>query len=138
MNTYLFEELPRADRNRIETITNKVMECHDDSEDMEHLKNQTIKTDETMKTTHTPGPWRYDGNSVFIPVYNNGAGCVKINLYLENVIGESQANARLIAAAPDMLSVLIEAVEHTRAYDTNPALVELFKRVISNATTQNT
>ena len=30
------------------------------------------------------------------------------------------------------------AVEHTRAYDTNPALVELFKRVISNATTQNT
>ena len=134
MNTYLFEELPRADRNRIETITNKVMECHDDSEDMEHLKNQTIKTDKTMKTTHTPGDW-YDkptGSAQHVVASEQTGETIAV------VYNDNEANARLIAAAPDMLSVLIEAVEHTRAYDTNPALVELFKRVISNATTQNT
>jgi hypothetical protein len=46
---------------------------------------------------------------------------------------EIEANARLISAAPDMLSVLKEAVEHAHVYDTNPALIELFKAVINKA-----
>jgi hypothetical protein len=37
-------------------------------------------------------------------------------------------------AAPDMLSVLREAVDHAHVYDTNPALVELFEAVIQKAT----
>ena len=87
-----------------------------------------------MKTTHTPGDW-YDkptGSAQHVVASEQTGETIAV------VYNDNQANARLIAAAPDMLSVLIAAVEHTRAYDTNPALVELFKRVISNATTQNT
>lgn len=36
-------------------------------------------------------------------------------------------------AAPDMLSVLKEAVDHAHVYDTNPNLVELFKAAINKA-----
>lgn len=99
-----------------------------------------------MNTQHTPGPWNVsnhaDNNDMVIRS-NDGdiicnIDCDNVRDFMKDPVSESQANARLIAAAPDMLSVLIEAVEHTRAYDTNPALVELFKRVISNATTQNT
>ena len=48
-------------------------------------------------------------------------------------IGLDRSDSRLLRDVCKQI-----AVEHTRAYDTNPALVELFKRVISNATTQNT
>lgn len=47
---------------------------------------------------------------------------------------EEAANCQLIAAAPDMLSVLREAVDHSHVYDTNPALIELFNAVIQKAT----
>jgi hypothetical protein len=36
---------------------------------------------------------------------------------------ESKYNSRLMAAAPDMLAVLKEAVDHAHVYDTNPALI---------------
>jgi len=87
-----------------------------------------------MNTQHTPATWyqRPTGSDQNAVASENTGETIAV------VYHDNEANARLIAAAPDMLSVLIEAVEHTRAYDTNPALVELFKRVISNATTQNT
>lgn len=128
MNTYLFEELPRADRNRIETITNKVMECHDDPEDMEYLKDQTIKTDKTMKTTHTPGDW-YDkptGSAQHVVASEQTGETIAV------VYNDNQANARLISAAPELLEALngllmcpdlnldsleaetVEAIQHAR------------------------
>ena len=46
---------------------------------------------------------------------------------------EDMANLSLIKAAPNMLSVLKEAVDCACVYDTNPALIELFKAVIKEA-----
>lgn len=47
---------------------------------------------------------------------------------------EAEANARLIAAAPDLLSVLKEAVDYSHVYNTPPVLVELFTAAINAAT----
>ena len=54
-----------------------------------------------MKTQHTPGPWTVDNQYIhgpdgirFLAVAGDGAG---------------QANARLIAAAPDLLNLLTAA-----------------------------
>lgn len=50
---------------------------------------------------------------------------------------QTEAYSKLIASAPDMLSVLNEAVEHAHVYDTNPVLVELFKSVINKTKSWN-
>lgn len=54
----------------------------------------------TEKTGHTPGPWRTGDmyNTVFGP--KNGNPCPEIIAYIHK---GSRANARLIAAAPDLL-----------------------------------
>lgn len=52
---------------------------------------------------HTPGPWIYeDGDVLGGP---GGIACV-VPLYTANGLGEGKANARLIAAAPDLLAAL--------------------------------
>lgn len=52
-----------------------------------------------MKTKHTPGPWFTEGTQVFQGRYEPVAVC----LYRDFDV--SEANARLIAAAPDLLSI---------------------------------
>ena len=55
---------------------------------------------------HTPGPWTLDGNYVY------GSNFVIAQVYqisFENP--EGKANARLIAAAPEMFDVLKETLE---------------------------
>lgn len=58
---------------------------------------------------HTPGPWRPNGNTIELA---NGmalrvATCTPIGTgYASKGREESRANARLIAAAPDMLDAL--------------------------------
>lgn len=52
---------------------------------------------------HTPGPWIYeDGDVLGGP---GGIACV-VPLYTANGLGEGKANARLIAAAPELLEAL--------------------------------
>jgi hypothetical protein len=46
---------------------------------------------------HTPGPWKLDRNSVLIPI---------APYEWADAYGGSEANARLIAAAPDLLEAL--------------------------------
>ena len=46
---------------------------------------------------HTPGPWRLDRHSVLIPI---------APYEWAEAYGGSEANARLIAAAPDLLDAL--------------------------------
>lgn len=80
-----------------------------------------------MKTTHTPGPWKFNGN--------NDAGKNKHNEFLVisereciaklpnrstgsivlTPVNEAEANAYLIAAAPSMfeqLTLLIDSIEN--------------------------
>ena len=63
-----------------------------------------------MKTEHTPGPWviNESKNIIFIPTsFGNDIVCTITNGgHIKEV---SDANARLIAAAPEMLEALKEA-----------------------------
>ncbi len=61
-----------------------------------------------QSSTHTPGPWHVDDES-----YNSirGAG-LTIALVQGDTIGEIAANARLMAAAPELLDALRDCTEH--------------------------
>ena len=65
-----------------------------------------------MTQTHTPGPWeiKYDhhGNGSFSEWYNVGPARVDIRRSEDNG-AQSDANARLIAAAPQLLEALKDA-----------------------------
>lgn len=58
-----------------------------------------------MKTKHTPGPWRQQGFAVYSsenkPIFHTGFG-----LLPPSRSSEAEANAALIAAAPDLLQAL--------------------------------
>jgi hypothetical protein len=64
---------------------------------------------------HTPGPWT---QSAVNPLQIIGPGAVRIaeaNCYGEAVLlnrNEAEANARLIAAAPELLAALKRALNH--------------------------
>lgn len=62
-----------------------------------------------MKTTHTPGPWRYDRANGSPTTGEHMIAGAKPG-YLAEVrdcgSGDVSANARLIAAAPDLLAAL--------------------------------
>lgn len=67
-----------------------------------------------MKSEHTPGPWR-------VAKWRNGFLWVDSSVTDEGValcgdgswVGPCEANARLIAAAPDMLQALADILRHT-------------------------
>lgn len=73
------------------------------------------------KTTHTPGPWTVHGDNKTL------IGCDDRKMMLAEVlwehvctewgrpIEEAQANARLIAAAPDLLAALIAVRDFSAA-----------------------
>jgi hypothetical protein len=60
---------------------------------------------------HTPGPWNYDrsGYSLYV---NSGREVVTALLMDGKRLETSEANARLIAAAPDLLEALERYVHH--------------------------
>ena len=64
------------------------------------------------KTQHTPGPWRMGKRAYDRAIYGQQGAEVASMLDLFHTPAESLANARLIAAAPDLLEALsyIEAV----------------------------
>ena len=68
-----------------------------------------IKTRKTMTTQqHTPGPWHaltYNENTLHAEIMS-GDVCLARVPYWPLANEESQANARLISAAPDLLSAL--------------------------------
>ena len=64
-----------------------------------------------MKTQHTSGPWTHEGLGDITGIENDLAnGCVGkfdvASVYLRIVPGKTEANARLIASAPDLLAAL--------------------------------
>ena len=75
-----------------------------------------------MSTQHTPGPWRVDPDHCRDVQTSDGAIeiCLAeggkpygINLFSVPPIEEAHANARLIAAAPDLLEACIVAFHQT-------------------------
>ena len=81
---------------------------------------------------HTPGPWFYtydnDTRGGFHSWYDIESGDEKIGeIYTE-------VNALLIAAAPDLLEVLQELVQHPHITEISDELVDLAKQAIAKAT----
>lgn len=80
-----------------------------------------------MKLEHTPGPWK--GKDIFF--------------YAQDIIGicatfaddktEAKANARLIAAAPDMLNALTEVIKRNESAG-NPLCIEIAYGAVERAT----
>lgn len=94
-----------------------------------------------MTTTHTPGPWAYDADSqeVFSDDARHGAGWIA---FIKGNDGEGRplteperlANARLIAAAPDLLAAAIDALEtFERRFPDSPTAHDL-RAAIARAT----
>lgn len=64
-------------------------------------------------TAHTPGPWKYDpaGYGNIRPVTETGKNiCNFTRCHTSKELDEAVANARLIAAAPELLAALREMV----------------------------
>ena len=68
------------------------------------------------ETKHTPGPWRYtvrNDNGLPATLYADNDGC-DVDMadfcmdWVEAFCDEAHANARLIAAAPELLAALVE------------------------------
>jgi hypothetical protein len=60
-----------------------------------------------MKTTlHTPGPWKCD--LVSLKIWANDGNAEIARTSSDVSISEEEANARLIASAPDLLAILNE------------------------------
>lgn len=72
---------------------------------------------------HTQGPWKHEGQGDITGYENDTAhGCfgpVDVAcVYLRTVPGKTEANARLIAAAPELLEALQGVVTHwTRQFE---------------------
>jgi hypothetical protein len=84
---------------------------------------------------HTPGPWKADdkGKAVFIPL--RAHHCEQLGIQVGFVSWEddkeSLANARLIAAAPEMLEALKRA--HTWLQGSEPGRAQYLGEVIAKA-----
>ena len=81
-----------------------------------------------METKHTPGPWQVLSGSIYESKANEGLDCTRIALMdranFKIIPTERDANARLIAAAPDMLEALTAAKARINGEWDNPSLVK--------------
>ncbi len=69
---------------------------------------------------HTPGPWKHNRGPVSESIYApDGNGHLVAILYHGDADNQA-ANARLIAAAPDLLEALEELLQHKPAFRTMP------------------
>ena len=87
---------------------------------------------------HTPGPWRADSTNVS-ERYRYVLGGRRLICRITKGDGESEANARLIAAAPELLEALIAAeqafVEHGIPLACHASLFQI-RAAIAKATGQ--
>ena len=87
-----------------------------------------------MTAKHTPGPWEWgrDMGSFWIETEKDGYSVASVNNH--NITPQNEANAHLIAAAPEMLASLeamVESYEH-EASARNPTLLQA-RAVIAKA-----
>jgi hypothetical protein len=92
-------------------------------------ETQGAHTMTTAKAMHTPGPWKIVTAWPYEVRKGDGATCHRIADCRDyNCIAytkENEANARLIAAAPDLLSALKKIVEG--GMPLNPQLLDAFR-----------
>ena len=76
-----------------------------------------------METKRTPGPWHTGGHGNTIIYAADGWAVADVKVYhnRHNGYGETQANARLIAAAPDLL----DALEAVKAWDVSNLALDI-------------
>ena len=90
---------------------------------------------EAMK--HTPGPWNYDrsGYSLYV---NSGRELVTALSMDGKRLETSEANARLIAAAPDLLSALDDLARYADTCElflreTHPGKADMLRKRVTAA-----
>ena len=87
-----------------------------------------------MSEQHTPGPWTFDNGIEFIctdtPPYGEWA-VARVNI----VRAEAKANARLIAAAPDLLETVKRLREMCADFGAKTAC-DIAEAAIAKATTE--
>lgn len=81
------------------------------------------------KDAHTPGPWKWDcgiippdGPGRYADIYTDGGDLIIASF--NNEIPEGSANARLIAAAPELLEALRGMLRATDFNDSAPWVVQ--------------
>lgn len=98
----------------------------------------------TIKQSHTPGPWDIHGDPHSATYYVHGANrvCDLVKPQgFSRTPRETEANARLIAAAPDLLAACQQAMEWLALSDPeqeHPGVVKAIKscrHAIAKATT---
>lgn len=95
-----------------------------------------------MSAKHTKGPWKVEYETDITGTENDPEnGCVGVvdvaHVYLRTVAGRTEANARLISAAPELLEVLREleqSCEYWSEYDVPLGIVDRIKSAITKAT----
>lgn len=96
-----------------------------------------------MSAKHTPGPWtaQNDGRDIIsIQHNNNDPGAISMTLAKVTARmtwrSQAEANARLIAAAPDLIEALKacdEAMSYMSEYDIPITLPDMVKAAIAKA-----
>lgn len=88
------------------------------------------------KTAFTPGPWKMKSFSSFHMVYSSGDEVIAaLDSDDQLPADDDKANAHLIAAAPELLSVLLLAVPHIDCGDVveTAELINLMMDVVDKA-----
>jgi len=90
-----------------------------------------------MMSKHTPGPWSYSIDRNYVRIYLHGLGRIDEIHGGDSLRGYcGEANARLIAAAPDMLDMLkkcLDALEYVGPWETPVGLIERVQVLIDKA-----
>lgn len=89
-----------------------------------------------MKLKHTPGPWKVDTvGGTTLKNEKDFHVVRKDNEILISTWGKPHlANARLIAAAPDMLEALIKTYKHNIVCGRESEIIDFMKSIIESAT----
>lgn len=93
----------------------------------------------TKEETHTPGPWfrsTIQGSDCLMIGADDGSDIVA-DMRIDRPMENANADARLIAAAPDMLEALQGVIHHNDAlakrHKISPSLIGHIKRAIAKA-----
>ena len=100
-----------------------------------------------MINAHTPAPWDTEESSYGDEIWlgGNGAGMIIVNGWINGGCMDNparwavvQADARLIAAAPDLLAALEKAQDYFDGYSTKDTVRRAIAAAIAKATGEET